>query len=101
MTCAAWRSGDSYDDTFAIEQHGTRLNVTRTDGGGIGWGMTLIIVCCEPSRDAKAEATPATPALAAGHEAALRGPNHYRALQVRVISGSCRAVAIQWRDVLV
>jgi len=46
-----WAGQERYGDTFAITQSGTKLTVTRTDGGkhhGIingGWGMDLKLMC--------------------------------------------------------
>ena len=89
-----WLSGDNYDDTFAITQDGTTLNVSRSDGVGVGWGMALSVLCCTASgreaMDAMAEASAPPPSekdlLAAAEAAAeaerMRSPDHYEVLRI-------------------
>ena len=89
-----WLSGDNYDDTFAITQDGTTLNVSRSDGAGVGWGMALSVLCCTASgreaMEALAEASAPPPSekdlLAAAEAAAeaerMRSPDHYEVLRI-------------------
>jgi hypothetical protein len=90
VRCAAtankrnWLGGDVYDDTFAIEQSGTTLRVTRTDGGGVGWGLDLRIRCCSAAGEAALNAPPPEPAVEPEVLARLKSDNHYLALGVAV-----------------
>ena len=38
-----WLNDDTFPDSFSIRQEGTTVHVTRSDGGGTGWGMGLRI----------------------------------------------------------
>ena len=70
-----WRSGDLYDDKFAIQQSGNGLSVTRVDGGGTGWGMQLVVLCCTPAAQAELEALESlAQAEAAQAEAQAKAP---------------------------
>jgi len=41
-----WLQGDTYGDTFSVDQFKTHVIVTRTDKNE-GWGMELMFECCD------------------------------------------------------
>ena len=88
---ATWLGGDSFDDTFAISQEGVSLSVVRNDGGGVGWGMSLQILCCTAAAQAAIDAAKsrapnpideAAAAAAAAEAERMRSDDHYLVLQV-------------------
>ena len=38
--------GDQINDAFGVSTDGDSITVTRTDGGGNGWCMSLSFQCC-------------------------------------------------------
>ena len=44
-----WFGGESYKDSFSVDQKGAQITVTRVDASG-GWGMDLKFECCKAGK---------------------------------------------------